>query len=408
MDIIDDFARKTLSRRGFLAGAGTAAAAVAAGCNTALPASPAPNPVAPTAGTPPTFSDTDILNFALNLEYLEAEFYLRAATGSGIPAADAGTGAGTVVGGSKVAGALTTAQTQLINIIAQDEYNHVKFLRAALGSAAVPRPNLDLVNSFNSLAVAAGGGLTPPLTSFNPFASFNNFLIGGFIFEDVGVTAYHGAAGLLTKTGGYITPAAQILAVEAYHASTLRTLIVGTSLDGTGTAVLPNTTPLNTTTPQSTYGTSNATLATYGSYNATGGGTPTYVQIANAIATFRAAVSEAATTTAGSETLLSNGEAFHAAVAASGTTPAVPASVSVGSVVTTGMGTAATYAYTPAGSTIIPADSNSIAFARTFDQVLHIVYGSAVGPNGANYGFGLSQGAFFPNGMNGNIKTTYS
>ena len=54
----------------------------------------------------------------------------------------------------------------------------------------------------------------------------------------------------------------------------------------------------------------------------------------------------------------------------------------------------------------MPADSNSIAYARTFDQVLHIVYGSPTGPAGFNYG--LASGAFFPNGMNGNIKQTYS
>ena len=47
----------------------------------------------------PAPKDEDIFTFALNLEYMEAEFYLRATTGKGISDADVGLDAARVVGG---------------------------------------------------------------------------------------------------------------------------------------------------------------------------------------------------------------------------------------------------------------------------------------------------------------------
>ncbi len=251
IDKLYDKAKLALNRRDFMAGAGAAVAATTlAGCSNSTPA------VVPATQT--YYTDADILNYALNLEYAEAEFYLRAATGSGLAAADitAGTASPYQTVGAVTTSVminnvstpyvqqvpnLSTAQSQILNEIAYEEQQHVRFLRAALSTAAVPRPALDLT-FFGTLAMAAGiTQVAYGSGGFTPYDSFNDFLIGSFVFEDVGVTAYSGAAPLISAAGvasGYLTAAAGILAVEAYHAAYVRTALTGISIANNSSTLL--------------------------------------------------------------------------------------------------------------------------------------------------------------------------
>jgi hypothetical protein len=153
--------------------------------------------------------DEDIFQFALNLEYMEAEYYLRATTGKGIDAADAGSDPGGVKGGREV-NFQSKAIREFADELAQNELAHVRFYRKTLGNQAVSRPAIDFEAGFAAAAKGAG------LPEFDPFANDMNFLLGGMLFEDVGVTAYAGAASVLKKKE-FVEAAAGILAVEAYH-----------------------------------------------------------------------------------------------------------------------------------------------------------------------------------------------
>jgi hypothetical protein len=88
--------------------------------------------------------------------------------------------------------------------IRADENAHVQFLVNALGAAALPAP------AFTNLNIAGRNPIT--------FAAY------AAVFENTGVGAYLAGASLL-QNPTYLNAAAGILAVEAYHAGYLNTLI---------------------------------------------------------------------------------------------------------------------------------------------------------------------------------------
>jgi hypothetical protein len=155
-------------------------------------------------------ADEDIFRFALNLEYTETEYYLRATTGEGIAEEDAGSEPGRVKGGKQVE-FKSKAIFEFGKELAANELAHVRFYRKTLGEKAVSRPAIDFDAGFKAAAKAAGLG-----EDFDAFANDMSFLLGGMLFEDVGVTAYAGAAPLIRKKE-FLEAAAGILAVEAYH-----------------------------------------------------------------------------------------------------------------------------------------------------------------------------------------------
>jgi hypothetical protein len=206
----------TPSRRTMFTGLRTAALAGATAAAAFGPAS-AQTPVQDSRARH-GLKDDDILNFALNLEYLEAEFYLTATTGQGLDASLTGASAG-AASGARLAQLSTPLVQMFARNVAKNEFDHVYFLRSALAADAVQRPVIDFHAGFSAVGQAAGLG-----ADFDPFKDDYNFLLGAFLFEDVGVTAYKGAAPLLTNKD-YLQSAAGIHAVEAYHAGCARAML---------------------------------------------------------------------------------------------------------------------------------------------------------------------------------------
>lgn len=130
-----------------------------------------------------------VLNYALTLEYLEAEYYtLGANSGSLIPSGPA---------------------KQAIETIRDHEVAHVEFLKSVLQNNAVAKPTFDFT---------AGG------TFANVFSDYDTFLALAQAFEDTGVRAYKGQAGILKGNRVVLTAALQIHSVEARHAAHIRSM----------------------------------------------------------------------------------------------------------------------------------------------------------------------------------------
>jgi hypothetical protein len=147
------------------------------------------------SGRPPAkygAGDVGIFNYALTLEYLEANFYAQA-----------------------VANIMFTDPhlAALAKVIASHEAAHVAYLKKALGSKAVKKPSFDF-----------GDAVTSQTT----------FTATSQVLENTGVGAYFGQAFNFAKDAD-LADAVSILTIEARHAGA-----IGYYNDPTAAAVSPN------------------------------------------------------------------------------------------------------------------------------------------------------------------------
>ncbi len=101
-------------------------------------------------------------------------------------------------------GALSAEEMRVIRDIRLHEQIHSDFLRALLGSAAIPMIKTD----FSTVV----------------FSSRASVLGTAQVFEDLGVAAYNGA-GQLLESPEFLLLAGKIVSVEARHAAAIRDLL---------------------------------------------------------------------------------------------------------------------------------------------------------------------------------------
>ena len=136
----------------------------------------------------------DVLQFALLLEYLEAEFYSRGIAASGL---------------------IDAADRTIFTTITAHENQHVAALQSLItGKGATPnaKPNFDFTAKGN-------------VAGFNFSAGqYETFKALAMAFEDTGVRAYKGQAPRLINDKAALNAALSIHSVEARHAAEVRRL----------------------------------------------------------------------------------------------------------------------------------------------------------------------------------------
>ncbi|KAJ8766432.1 hypothetical protein K2173_022491 [Erythroxylum novogranatense] len=166
-------------------------------------------------------SDLDLLEFPLNLEYFEAEFFLHGSLGYGLDVAAPNlTGGGPSPVGAKQA-SLDPLVKDVIEQFAWQEVGHLRAIKNTVKGFPRPLLNLSSESFATAMNMAFGKRLSPP---FDPYASGLHYLIASYLIPYVGLTGYVGAN---PKLNGAVSKrlVAGLLAVESGQDAVIRTLL---------------------------------------------------------------------------------------------------------------------------------------------------------------------------------------
>ncbi|CAL5411869.1 unnamed protein product [Camellia sinensis] len=166
-------------------------------------------------------SDIDLLEFPLNLEYLEAEFFLWGSLGYGLDSI----APNLTMGGPPPVGTTKARLDPFTKaVILQFAFQEVGHLRAIKNTVrGFPRPLLNLsAEAFGNVMNSAFGRALKP--AFDPYANELNFLLASYVIPYVGLTGYVGAN---TKLQSPISKrlVAGLLAVESGQDAVIRGLL---------------------------------------------------------------------------------------------------------------------------------------------------------------------------------------
>ncbi|KAM3268094.1 desiccation-related protein PCC13-62 [Capsicum chacoense] len=166
-------------------------------------------------------SDVDLIEFSLNLEFMEAEFFLWGSLGYGLDkfAPELADG-----GPVPISARIAKLSPLIRDVIAQFGFQEVGHVRAIKDTVAgFPRPLLNLSRESFATVMndAFGHPLEPP---FDPYANDINYLLASYVIPYVGLTGYVGANPKLHSPAAKRLVAG-LLGVESGQDAVLRALL---------------------------------------------------------------------------------------------------------------------------------------------------------------------------------------